>query len=89
MQCHHLNCLIFAGPIYTLKDDSDWIKLNGQQYGDYRVQYPDELWYRLMQAAKAGPANMSATDYAGLLDDSYAFATGGDEPITTFLELST
>ncbi|KAK9812504.1 hypothetical protein WJX73_004649 [Symbiochloris irregularis] len=77
-----------TGPIYTLKDDSDWIKLNGLQYGLYRVQYPEDLWYRLTQAARAGPANLSTIDFSGLLDDSYTFATGGSEPINTFLELS-
>lgn len=77
-----------AGPIYTLKDSSDWLKLNGRQYGLYRVQYPQNLWNRLTGAARAGPANLSATDYAGLLDDSYVLATSGTEPITTFLVLS-
>lgn len=77
-----------TGPIYTLKDDDDWVKLNGQQYGLYRSIYDEDMWSKLASAARAGPANLSATDFAGLLDDSYTLATSGSQSITIFLELS-
>ena len=71
-----------------MKDDDDWIKLNGQQYGLYRSIYEEDMWAKLTKAARAGPASLSATYYAGLLDDSYTLATSGSQSITVFLELS-
>ena len=78
-----------AGPIYTLQDEGDWVKLNAQQYGFYRVVYPQDMYTELTMAARKGPASLSAADLAGLLDDSYKLAVGGTVPITFFLELST
>ena len=78
-----------AGPMYTLQDEDDWVKLNAQQYGFYRVVYPDDMYTKLTSAAKAGPASLSSADLAGLLDDSYKLAVGGTVPITSFLELTT
>ena len=78
-----------AGPIYTLQDKGDWVKLNAQQYGFYRVVYPPDMYAKLTNAAKKGPASLSAADLAGLLDDSHKLAVWGTVPITSFLELST
>jgi hypothetical protein len=75
-----------------LQDDDDWIKLNAEQYGLFRVNYPDPLWERLAAAAALPPAGnnppaISSVDLAGLLDDSWALAEAFETPITHFLDL--
>ncbi len=75
--------------------EGDWVKLNAGQYGLYRVNYPQALWDRLAQVTVAARPDtapevplLSADDFAGLLDDSFALAQAGLTPISNFLTLT-
>ena len=73
------------------QDDLDWVKLNAQQTGFYRVQYPQELWGRLTRVAgrvSAGVPILPPVDLAGLLDDAWALNLAGALPIHVFLNLT-
>ncbi|KAG9451703.1 hypothetical protein H6P81_004607 [Aristolochia fimbriata] len=62
-----------------------WIKLNIDQTGFYRVQYDDELAARLRFAVEAGC--LSATDRFGILDDSFALCMAGKQTLSSLLFL--
>ncbi|KAK9817285.1 hypothetical protein WJX72_012218 [[Myrmecia] bisecta] len=90
-----MNACAPSQPIYMLKDSSDWIKLNAGQVGCFRVDYAQDLWTRLADAAAQnatvtgadGADKVGEADLSGLLDDAFALAGAGVEPITVFLDL--
>ncbi len=49
-----------TAPVYTLQDSSDWVKLNAEQYGMYRVNYPVSMWANLAAAAANATGGLSA-----------------------------
>ncbi|XP_026839621.1 glutamyl aminopeptidase [Drosophila erecta] len=62
----------FAGIAVT--SEVQWIKLNVNQTGYYRVNYDDNLWALLIQQLTTNPARFEISDRAHLLDDSFALA---------------
>ena len=74
-----------------LQGDDDWVKLNVEQYGFYRVQYPDELWQRLTEVAARVVDDiplLPEVEFAGLLGDAWALNDAGIVPVHTFLNLT-
>ena len=65
---------------------SGWVKVNAEQTGFYRVNYPAEEWARLQAAVEGG--QLPATDRLGLQNDAYALARAGFAPATQFLSLA-
>lgn len=63
----------------------DWVKLNADQLGFYRVNYPKRLWAAL--ARGAARQELDSIDVAGLVEDSFALAEAGELSIKTHLEL--
>ncbi|KAI6205137.1 Aminopeptidase [Aphelenchoides besseyi] len=63
--------------------DDDWIKLNSELSGFYRVQYTDEMLKRLMEAVSAGQLN--ELDRFNLANDLYALVKAGRVPAAQFL----
>ncbi|KAL4447646.1 hypothetical protein ABPG75_004865 [Micractinium tetrahymenae] len=81
-------------PLLKLNPKSPtWVKLNAGQLGFYRVQYSEDGWRQLAEAARSNDATsgggplLSSTDLAGLLEDSYSLAEAGQGNITRFLDL--
>lgn len=69
--------------------EGEFLKINVNQSGYYRVQYPDLLWQMNTQAVVASDSALSQSDVAGLLDDSYALhQIEGAINITVWLELA-
>lgn len=67
------------------------MKLNVEQYGFYRVQYPDALWHRLTEVAARVVDDipmLPEVEFAGLLDDAWALNDAGGLPIHVFLNLT-
>ena len=67
----------------------DWVKLNADQLGFYRVNYPPQMWAALAAAASRGGGDqgLGPIDMAGLVEDSFALAEAGEIGIGTHLEL--
>ncbi|KAL5559485.1 hypothetical protein UlMin_035696 [Ulmus minor] len=66
---------------------SNWIKLNVDQTGFYRVKYDKELAARLKNAI--GKKQLSATDRFGILDDSFALCMAQQQSLSSLLTLMT
>jgi len=73
-----------------------WVKVNARQFGLYRIQYSQPLWDALINVATRKRAIGSlgddlmllpGVDLAGLLEDSFALADIGEQPLSTFLDL--
>ncbi|KAI6209676.1 Aminopeptidase [Aphelenchoides besseyi] len=63
--------------------EDDWIKLNSELSGFYRVQYTDEMLKRLMEAVSAGQLN--ELDRFNLANDLYALVKAGRVSAAQFL----
>ncbi|KAI6226405.1 Aminopeptidase [Aphelenchoides fujianensis] len=63
----------------------DWIKVNHEFSGFFRVQYPDDTLQRLMAAVQAGQLN--ALDRFNLANDLYALVKSGRASAAQFLAL--
>ena len=69
--------------------EGEFLKINVNQSGYYRVQYPDFMWQMNTQAVASADSALSQSDVAGLLDDSYALhQIEGAINITVWLELA-
>ncbi|KAL5559481.1 hypothetical protein UlMin_035692 [Ulmus minor] len=66
---------------------SNWIKLNADQTGFYRVKYDAELAARLKTAIEK--KQLSATDRFGILDDSFALCIAQQQSLNSLLTLMT
>lgn len=73
----------------TVPSTATWIKLNKDQVGYYRVNYPKEQWTALLTALKSSRETFSTADRAHLLNDANALAEAGQLEYTIALELST
>lgn len=54
--------------------DHQWIKLNKNQIGYYRVNYGSEEWKKLSTALLSGLSAFSISDRAHLLNDAFSLA---------------
>ena len=63
----------------------EWIKVNPDQSGFFRVQYPDEEIERLK--APIASLTLPARDRLGLQSDAYALAKAGRIPASAYLNL--
>lgn len=61
-----------SGYRVELPQNIKWIKANTNGYGYYRVQYPDKVWYNLIQELNTNHEQFSPSDRAQLLDDAFA-----------------
>ena len=64
----------------------DWIMVNPERTGFYRVNYSEDDWARLKRGVER--LGLSAADRLGLQDDAYALAKAGYLPATQFLSLA-
>ncbi|KAF6166120.1 hypothetical protein GIB67_023830, partial [Kingdonia uniflora] len=69
----------------TKEDHREWIKINVDQTGFYRVKYDDNLAARLRYAIQAN--SLSATDRFGVLDDSFALSMACKQLLSSLLSL--
>ena len=77
--------LSLEGP--TDGSEHSWFKINPQQTGFFRVNYPPEDWERLVPAIQS--RELSASDRLGIQNDAYSLSRAGLLPVTQFLSLVT
>ena len=65
---------------------SDWVKINPEQTGFFRVKYRSEDLALLRPAIES--LDLSAVDRLGIQSDAYALAKAGIQPATDFLEIA-
>ena len=65
---------------------SRWFKVNPQQTGFFRVNYPPEGWEQLVPAIQS--LTLPATDRLGIQNDAYALSRAGLLPVTQFLSMA-
>ena len=66
--------------------NTDWIKVNPEQTGFFRVNYSAEDWGRLVPPIRS--LELHATDRLGIQNDAYALSRAGLLPVTQFLSLA-
>ncbi len=74
--------------VFTLKGEisgEDWIKLNADITGFFRVYYAPEELLKFRPAIETGTLNVR--DRMGLCDDTFALAKAGHYPTSVFLDL--
>lgn len=77
--------LLLEGPEASAPFDGEWLKLNAESQGYYRVFYEDPAdWDRLGAAAAEG--RLGARDRYGLISDLDAFVRAGMIPLERYLE---
>ncbi|CAG9785493.1 unnamed protein product [Diatraea saccharalis] len=72
----------------TVEEGGNWVKINNNQVGYYRVNYPLDLWQKLIEQLKAKSAQLSISDRSHLLDDVFALAEARVVPYDIALSLS-
>ena len=77
--------LEFSRPI---ESDTEWIKINIDQKGYYRVQYPEEDWERFSQLLLQNAQLFSSSDRTSLLNDAFNLASAGRIPYASALNLT-
>lgn len=68
--------------------DVDWVKLNKDQIGYYRVNYEKSMWENINQALIANIDVMSVVDRAHLLNDVFSLAQAQEIEYSTALKLT-
>jgi puromycin-sensitive aminopeptidase len=63
-----------------------WFKVNPQQTGFFRVNYPPEGWEQLVPAIQS--LSLSPTDRLGIQNDAYALSRAGLLSVTQFLSMA-
>ncbi|KAI5638874.1 peptidase family m1 domain-containing protein [Phthorimaea operculella] len=58
----------------TLKADETLLKINNNQVGYYRVNYPLDMWEALIQQLKSKSAQLTISDRAHLINEVFALA---------------
>eukprot|EP00005_Dracoamoeba_jomungandri_P005447 CAMPEP_0174257728 /NCGR_PEP_ID=MMETSP0439-20130205/6849_1 /TAXON_ID=0 /ORGANISM="Stereomyxa ramosa, Strain Chinc5" /LENGTH=873 /DNA_ID=CAMNT_0015340961 /DNA_START=236 /DNA_END=2857 /DNA_ORIENTATION=- len=71
----NLNKLEFSEKETSFTNGGEWIKLNAQQNGFYRVNYTEELWDSLGASMRDQHAKWNVVDRAGLVGDALALAS--------------
>lgn len=71
-----LNTFLFFPYIelITVPKDTNWIKINKNQVGFYRVNYEIDEWKKLSEALLKDLASFSDADRAHLLNDAFSLA---------------
>ncbi|XP_063621809.1 glutamyl aminopeptidase-like isoform X2 [Cydia splendana] len=69
--------------------NATWLKINNNQVGYYRVNYPQEMWQSLVDQLKARSDQLTISDRSHLLDDVTALAEAGLVPYSLALHLTT
>lgn len=72
----------------SLNEDVDWIKLNKNQNGYYRVNYEPKMWQSISNALKKDLTKFSVLDRAHLLNDVFSLAQAGEVPYETALKMT-
>ncbi|KAG4074313.1 hypothetical protein HA402_008722 [Bradysia odoriphaga] len=65
-----------------------WIKFNKDQFGYYRVNYPEEMWTSLISLLQTETATLSIADRAHLINDAFSLAEATLLPYETALSLT-
>ena len=78
--------MVFNLPRNT--SDYEWIVVNLQHAGFYRVNYDDQNWNLLINQLNTNHTLIVSTNRAVLLDDSYNLGKAEIIPQTTFLNVS-
>lgn len=65
-----------------------WLKVNKDQVGYYRVNYPVEMWEGLSSSLMQSPGLFSAADRAHLISDAFALADAGQLNYSIALNLT-
>ncbi|XP_049868546.1 glutamyl aminopeptidase-like isoform X2 [Pectinophora gossypiella] len=73
----------------TLKEDETWLKINNNQVGYYRVNYPYEMWDELIKELQSGSKKLTISDRAHLLNEIFALADASRVPYRMALNLTT
>lgn len=68
---------------YSISRNTEWIKINSEQMGFFRVKYPSELLNNLKKAVQK--KEISPIDRMGIADDLYALTRAGMIPATELL----
>lgn len=68
--------------------NANWIKINKDQIGYYRVNYDKSMWENLKEALKVNINAMSVLDRAHLLNDVFSLAQGQKIDYTTALKMT-
>ncbi|CAH0407055.1 unnamed protein product [Chilo suppressalis] len=74
--------------VVTVGEAESWIKINNKQIGYYRVNYPLEMWQKLIEQLKAKSEQLTISDRSHLLDDAFALAEARVIPYDVALSLS-
>jgi glutamyl aminopeptidase len=69
-------------------DNVNWIKINKDQIGYYRVNYETSMWESLTEALKADINIMSVLDRAHLLHDAFSLAQAQQIEYSTALKMT-
>ena len=78
-----------AGTIYLDVNASDWLILNNQQTGYYRVNYDEQNWRLIINALVSGDLNtIHRNNRAQLIDDAFTLARSGVISYTIAFDLS-
>ena len=67
-------------------EQNDWVKINPEQTGFFRVKYRSDDLALLRPAIES--LDLSAIDRLGIQSDAYALAKAGIQPATDFLEIA-
>ena len=67
-------------------EPNDWVKINPEQTGFFRVKYRSDDLALLRPAIES--LDLSAIDRLGIQSDAYALAKAGIQPATDFLEIA-
>jgi glutamyl aminopeptidase len=72
----------------NLGEAVEWIKINKDQKGYYRVNYEPEMWEAISAALKSNPSKFSVLDRAHLLNDVFSLAQAREVPYETALQMT-
>lgn len=67
---------------------ADWVKINKDQVGYYRVNYDKSMWESMNGALKVNIESMSVLDRAHLLNDVFSLAQGQQIDYATALKMT-
>jgi len=71
-----------------ITNNANWVKINKDQIGYYRVNYDQSMWESMKDALKADINAMSVLDRAHLLNDVFSLAQGLKIDYTTALKMT-
>ncbi|XP_053613165.1 glutamyl aminopeptidase-like isoform X2 [Plodia interpunctella] len=72
-----------------LKENENWLKINNNQVGFYRVTYPEDMWRDLIEQLKEKTlSKLTISDRAHLLNEVFALAEARVVPYELALDLT-